>query len=157
MLWVMPPRELPDPHTLCAGIASVLEDYPEVAAAWLFGSAASDAPKDAHDLDVGLLLADPEQAPADCYMLLGDIASRLEALSAPLPVDLVVLDPLVQGPLFCHEVLLTGRLCYEADRDRRLDFASQVPVRAFDWRPTWELASKNGLAGYRRWLEERRP
>jgi hypothetical protein len=49
-------------------------------------------------------------------------------------------------------VLCNGSLAYEADRDRRVDFASETCVRAFDFRPTHELAVRGQKEGLLRRL-----
>jgi hypothetical protein len=58
-----------------------------------------------------------------------------------------------QGPLFGHNVLREGRRILETDRERRIDFESDTIVRAFDFRPTWELAAREQVGGMRRWLK----
>jgi len=90
----------------------------------------------------------------DHYWDLLTIAARLEAVAPGRPIDLVVLEP--QGPIFCHRVLSEGRLVYDADPDRRVDFESDTYVRYFDFLPTYELAAKHALEGFRQRLEQRR-
>ena len=68
-------------------------------------------------------------------------------------VDVVLLEP--QGPIFCHRVLCDGWLLYEKDRDRRIDFESETMVRAFDFRPTWELSTRGKVQAIRQWLKTR--
>jgi hypothetical protein len=58
-------------------------------------------------------------------------------------VDIVLLES--QGPIFCHKVLEEGKLIYEADAERRVDFVSETCVRYFDFLPTYELASSAAL------------
>jgi hypothetical protein len=84
--------------------------------------------------------------------MVGDMASRLETVTSPRPVDVILLED--QGPIFCHQVLSEGRLVYEADRERRLDFESETIVRALDFRPTWEIAAR-GASHRLRWLVHR--
>jgi hypothetical protein len=60
-----------------------------------------------------------------------------------------------QGPIFCHRVLCEGRRLYEGDHQRRVDFESEVIVRAHDFRPTYDLATRGKPAALRRWLRQR--
>jgi predicted nucleotidyltransferase len=148
-----------DTSALERRLRSVFNEAPELAAVYLFGSVARATDSERSDLDLGLLLR-ADRPEDDRHRFLGDLAVRLEAAAAPRAVDLVVLDG--QGPTFCHEVLLEGRLIYESDRERRIDFESDTIVRALDFRPTLELATKGYLPAFRRWLKsyrehERRP
>ncbi|MBI3272668.1 MAG: nucleotidyltransferase domain-containing protein [Planctomycetes bacterium] len=129
---------------------SILELFPEIAAVYLFGSVARGDATPASDVDLGLVFRRRGDTALDHHRLLGDLASRLEALAPRRPIDLVVLES--QGPLFCHRVLLEGALIYEADRDRRCDFESTSVVRALDFRPTYKLATRGRIAAFRRWL-----
>jgi len=135
-------------------MAPILAEYPVVAAAYLFGSCVRGELGDGSDVDVGLVLQRRGETALDHLRTLGELTARLEQATAPWPVDLVVLEP--QGPLFCHRVLLEGRLIYEADRARRVDFESDTYVRAFDFRPTFELATRGKRAALKRWLAEYR-
>jgi hypothetical protein len=82
------------------------------------------------------------------------MASRLEPLAPSGKVDVIALES--QGPIFQHRVLAEGRLVYERDRERRIDFEPDAHVRYFDWKPTYEIARRHHRAGFRRWLESRR-
>lgn len=133
----------------------ILGRYPRIAAAWLFGSAARGELREGSDVDVGLLLVDPRSTAADEYAMLGDLAARLEAVTAPRPVDIVLLEH--QGPVFAHQALIDGRRIVEHDRTRRIEFEAATVMRGIDFRPTWELARAGQLAGLRRRLRETRP
>jgi len=131
----------------------ILRGYPTIAAAYLFGSVSRGTDSERSDVDFGLLL-DPEGSEEELHRLLGDLAARLEDVTAPRPVDLVVLN--VQGPVFCHEVILEGHLVYESNRERRIDFESDTIVHALDFRPTLEIATRGYLPAFRRWLRSYR-
>ena len=109
--------EHPTGRELDAALARVLSGFEPIAAAWLFGSAARQEDGPDSDLDLGLLFRRRGDTALDHHRLLGDAASRLEAVVGPRPIDLVVLES--QGPVFCHGVLRDGRLVYESDRERR--------------------------------------
>lgn len=135
-------------------VAAVLSDFPEIAAAWVFGSEARGEPKPDSDVDIGLVFRRRGTTALDHHRDLRTIAARLEAATSGRLIDLVVLEP--QGPVFCHRVLSEGRLVYDADPERRIDFESETYVRYFDFRPTWELANRHALDGFREWLDGRR-
>lgn len=132
----------------------ILARYPQIAAAWLFGSAARDELRPDSDVDVGILLRDSRATAADAYELLGDLAARLEAVTAPRRVDLVLLEH--QGPVFAHEALIDGVMILEQDRQRRADFEAGAVMRGIDFRPTWEIARAGQLQGLRARLRRSR-
>jgi predicted nucleotidyltransferase len=138
---------------LAARLEPFFRQTPSIAAVYLFGSIARGSETSDSDIDLGLVLVEREPAD-DCHRLLGELAAQLEIVTAPRRIDLVILG--VQGPVFCHEVLLEGALIYEGDRERRIDFESDTIVRALDFRPTMELARKGYIDGYRRWLRSYR-
>jgi len=143
-----------DPATLIERMRPILGRHPEIAAAWLFGSAAREELRPDSDIDVGLLLRDPATKAADVYMMLGDLAARLEVVVAPRTIDLVLLEH--QGPIFAHEALIDGWLIFEPDRQRRVDFEATTVMRAIDFRPTWELATAGQAEGLRKRLRTMR-
>lgn len=137
-----------------AGIARICADYPELAAVYLFGShARGDARLDS-DVDIGVVFRRRGDTALDHYLMLGDLASRLEGPAGGRLLDIVVLEP--QGPIFCHQVLSEGRLVYEGDRERRIDFESETYSRYFDFKPTYDIATRGLLEATRRRLRERR-
>ncbi len=150
------------PHevsTLERRLRTIFREYPKIAAVYLFGSVLRGTDTEGSDLDLGLLL-DRDEPDKEHHRFLGDLAAQLEATGGSRPIDLVVLN--FQGPVFCHQVLLKGRLIYEHDRERRVDFESDTIVRALDFRPTLEIATRGYLPAFRRWLRsyrerERRP
>jgi predicted nucleotidyltransferase len=151
-----PPRHKPVPEHLreIAGeLGSVLSQHPEVAAAYVFGSVArGDATPDS-DLDVGIVFAQRGDTAREHVDLIGTLAAEIEGIGGFREVDIVVLES--QGPIFCHRVLSEGALVYERDPERRVDFESDTLVRAFDFRPTYELATRGQVKAFRRWLRAR--
>jgi uncharacterized protein len=142
------------PAELEAAVARVVGAYEPIAAAYVFGSCARGEATKNSDLDIGIVLRRRGESALDHHRTLADIASRLERLSPSGKVDVMVLES--QGPVFQHRVLRDGRLVYEADRERRIDFESDAHVRYFDWAPTYAIAQKAHRAGIRRWLESRK-
>lgn len=139
---------------LGARLGDALGAFPEVAAAWLFGSRGRGGHSPESDVDVAVLL----DASADRTDpgLLGGIASALEQAAGGLDIDLVALDVAKQGPVFCHRVLSEGKLVHDGDRVARVDFESRVYSRYLDYRPTWDIAAGRSVGGFRRWLRESR-
>lgn len=126
---------------------------PEVAAAYVFGSIARGTARPDSDLDVGLVFMSQNDDARTRFELIAQLADEIARRVGHERIDLVVLEP--QGPIFCHRVLCDGRLIYEGDRNRRIDFESDTIVRALDFRPTWEIATRGKVAGLRQWLKER--
>jgi predicted nucleotidyltransferase len=144
----------PTPQELVARVRAILARHPEIAAAWLFGSAARGQLRPDSDVDIGLLLQDPSARAADVYAMLGELTARLEVVVAPRTVDLVLLEH--QGPVFAHGALIDGLLIVEHDRQRRIDFESKTVMRGIDFRPTWELATAGQAAGLQKRLRSMR-
>ncbi len=141
-------------QTLDEAIAGVLASFPDVCAAWLFGSEARGEARPDSDIDVALLLRDRKKTALDVVQMLGSIAARLEQVAPGRRIDLVLIES--QGPVLQHRVLDEGRLVHDANAQRRVDFESDAYVRYFDFLPTHQLAERHALAGFRNWFEGRR-
>ena len=134
------------PPPIDLALAAQLRTFPEVAAAWLFGSEVRGEARADSDVDVALLLRERNQAASNVYLLLGRIAATLECAAPGRTIDLILIES--QGPAFQHRVLSEGRLIYEQDRERRVDFESDAYVRYFDFRPTQQIAERHALDGF---------
>jgi uncharacterized protein len=126
---------------------------PSVAAAWLFGSAARGSMRIDSDVDVGVVFV-AGMSSTEREQVLLDLASRLEAATAPHPVEVVALED--QGWVFIHRALSDGKRIVVHDDERRSEFEATAHVRYLDWKPTWDLAANEQQAGLRRWLAARR-
>jgi predicted nucleotidyltransferase len=133
------------------GIARVLRRFPEVAAGWLFGSVARGDARPESDVDVALLFKDKATTALSALPTLGRLAAFLEAVAPGRRIDVVLVE--AQGPIFQHNVLREGRLVYDAEPSRRVDFESDAYVRYFDFLPTYRIADRQALDGFRHWLE----
>jgi predicted nucleotidyltransferase len=129
----------------------VVARHPEIAAVWIFGSALRGQLRFDSDVDVAVLFR--KNTAVDRDLVLAELGARLEALASPYPVDAVDLG--AQGVIFAHGVLCTGRRVYEADRDWRVDFESTTCVRAFDFKPTHDLAVRGQRDGILRRLDDK--
>ncbi len=154
---VTPPRRHPAPDldALVAQIGPIVATYPEIAAAYLFGSVARGEAGPASDLDLGVVFRRRGDRALDHYWSLADLAVQLEGVGGFTNVDVVALEEL--GPLFRHQALLEGRCVHEADRERRIDFETDACAEAFDFAPTHAIADREFLGGVRRWLQRRAP
>jgi predicted nucleotidyltransferase len=117
---------------LASAVARILSERPDVIAAYLYGSAARG--EAAADLDIALLFRD---ADLDLRQL-GELSARIQAEGAPDGPE-VDLRPLAgTGPRFRANVLREGRLLYQVDRERRLEFEARALSEWLDFKPTWE-------------------
>jgi predicted nucleotidyltransferase len=134
-----------------SGLLPALEAAPAVAAAWVFGSMARGEARDDSDLDVAVLLRDRRATAVTLRRDLMDLAARLEQ-AAGHRIDLVVLG--LHDPIIAHRVLSDGVLVYDADRDRRIDFTSDVLARYLDWAPRYEATAARSLEANLAWARE---
>ncbi len=130
-----------------------LRGDPLVAAAWLFGSASRDALREDSDVDVALILRNPEDSAASRRRELADLAARCEARLGR-PIDVVVLG--LHDPVIAHRVLSEGTLLVDDDRARRVQFTTDVVARYLDWAPLYEAAAARSLAVNRAWARGQR-
>jgi predicted nucleotidyltransferase len=116
---------------LRAAAGRLLPRYPEVIAAYLFGSAARGEP--AGDLDVALaVLAPPSTA------RLETLAANLQAEGAPNG-PMVDLRPLWgSAPRFRATVISEGRLLDQASAERRIEYEARSLGEWLDFKPTWQ-------------------
>ncbi|MDX2055153.1 MAG: nucleotidyltransferase domain-containing protein [Polyangiaceae bacterium] len=140
--------------TVDQDIAHVLGGFPEVTTAWLFGSEARGQARPESDVDVAILLRDRRLTALEVLPMLGHLAAKLEAVAPGRRIDLVLLEH--QGPVFQHRVLSEGRLVYDVEPARRVDFESDSFVRYFDFLPTHEIAERHALSGLGAWFEGER-
>lgn len=143
-----------DTHPRAPSLSAALEPFEQVSAAWLFGSHARSEPRADSDVDVAVLL--DRSADRTDPTLLGNLASALEQAAGGLLIDLVILDIDAQGSIFCHRVLAEGVLLHERDRRARIDFESRTYSQYLDFRPTWDIAARRSVSGFRKWLREHR-
>jgi uncharacterized protein len=137
-----------------AAISKVLRLFPEVSAAWLFGSVARGDARLDSDLDVALLFRTRGTTVLDNYELFGRIAAQLEAVAPGRRIDIVSVE--AQGPVFQHRVLSEGRIVHDAEPSRRVDFESDAYVRYFDFAPIHERAQRVAAAGFVAWFGSRK-
>jgi uncharacterized protein YutE (UPF0331/DUF86 family)/predicted nucleotidyltransferase len=145
-----PPEPAPD--AIAAALAGVLAELPEVdvAAAWLFGSAARGALHRESDVDVGVLLRwDRHRDRADRFDAGIRLAGRLQA-ALRRPVDLVVLND--APPLLGRAFVTGGRPLLIRDPEAAHRHVRDVQLRAADlapWLQRLRQRKRESLRGWR--------
>jgi len=140
---------VPASHDISSAVQAALRTRPEVPVGYVFGSRARGDARADSDLDVGLVFSRGVER-AERERVAVAVAVAVARGTGVERVDVVDLDE--QGPIFCHRVLCEGERVHEVDTARRVDFESDTLVRAFDFRPTYELATRGKVSGLRRWL-----
>ncbi|MGQ9558016.1 MAG: nucleotidyltransferase domain-containing protein [Desulfurispora sp.] len=104
-------------------VSRVLVDFPQVAAAYIFGSALELSRPDS-DIDLGLVLQkDIAPDSQSAFLLEGQIAARLEPVDGRV-FDINFIDP--ARPILAVRIFHQGRLIYCQDRDRLSDVMEQA-------------------------------
>ena len=117
-----------------------ISQYPEVIAAYLYGSAVTGKMNPMSDVDVAILLQ--EQTPHR-----RELSISFYILSAIQEIfhregDVKVLNRITDLP-FLHEVLSTGKLIYERDRNIHREFVAETIIAYLDFKPAYEIALRN--------------
>lgn len=112
----------PDLRRVEAHLVPVLEWFPQVVGAYLFGSSL-ESWRPESDVDVGLVLSANNLTDAEIDMLVGDIALAV-GRPANRTVDLVVLNRC--GIVFAFRVLSHGKLFFVRDADALGEFIERV-------------------------------
>ncbi len=99
--------------TIKDNILLELRDIPGVDAVYLFGSSVNGKMTGISDIDLAILFSENKIVDIDRL----DIMSRLSS-AAGRDVDLVILND--ASPLLYHEILLTGKLILENNRECRI-------------------------------------
>jgi predicted nucleotidyltransferase len=130
---------------LARAVSAEVAKRQQIAAAWIFGSAARGEADADSDLDLAVLLR-PE-ATTEALDWLYDLAASLEPVSPSGHVDIVLLGR--QGSVFRHRILSEGVLVHDADPDARIAFEGRTICEYLDWKPTHDIAMRVTFAGLR--------
>lgn len=122
-----------------------LDQYPEISAAYLFGSAAKQKLRPLSDVDLALLLT-PDTSFSRMLSLICDVASDIQELFQK-EGDVKILNRMNDLP-FLYEILSTGNLIFEGDRQFHRSFVARSIIEYLDFKPVYERMLKN----YRRYL-----
>lgn len=130
-------------------IKDIFNEYPYLASAYLFGSQAKGKSGRMSDVDIAALLKEPHPMGKDLIHAMDYLAFRIEEVLKK-EVDIVELN--MQGLIFQHNVLRTGRVIYDADPDFRIRFEMRVISNFCDFEPTLRFMNKYYFEGYKRRL-----
>ncbi|MFZ5592470.1 MAG: nucleotidyltransferase domain-containing protein [Bacillota bacterium] len=124
-------------------VSRVLVDFPQVAAAYIFGSALELSRPDS-DIDLGLVLQkDIAPESREAFLLEGQIAARLEPVGGRV-FDINFIDP--ARPILAVRIFNQGRLIYCRDQDRLSDVMEQVSRLYAEVYPRYRQALEEMLA-----------
>lgn len=122
-----------DRATLHAAIDGAVSGHPEIAAAYLYGSAARGTATPLSDIDLGLLFRDAEGSFRERLATAVEIGSAIARELSGARVDARDLDEL---PLAIVGAVLTdGELVVSNDEERRVAFERDTRLRYFDFLP----------------------
>ncbi len=117
-----------------------LSQYPEIVAAYLFGSVVTGKINPMSDVDVALLLQ--EQTPFRRELSIAfDVMSYVQKIFHR-EGDVKVLNRIKDLP-FLHEVLSKGKLIYERDPGIHRSFVAETVIAYLDFKPAYEIALRN--------------
>lgn len=131
-------------------LGAIFKDYPYIAAAYLFGSYATDKKGPMSDVDIAVLLKEPCPEGRELLHKMNYLSYQLEDALQAGEVDLIELNK--QGLIFQHNVLRTGKLIYDADPVFRIGFTAKVISNYCDFEPTLRFMNNYYFDGYRRRL-----
>lgn len=132
-----------DPSSLRAAVEAAVSGHPEIAAVYLYGSAARERATPLSDVDLGLLFTEPAGSFRDRLATAARIGSAIARAHPDVDVDARDLEEL---PLAVVGAVLTeGVLVVSNDERRRVDFERETRLRYFDFLPVHraEVAEAN--------------
>ena len=119
-------------------VCDYFAQHSEILAAYIFGSQAKGRGSKLSDVDIAVLLREGID-PIQQFKLRLQFMVDLEGIYRRW-VDVVILNQ--AKPLLQHQVLKYGRLLYESERERRIQFEVMARKVYFDIKPGLELQSK---------------
>lgn len=122
-------------------LTHTLNKYPEVIAAYLFGSTASDKARFGSDVDVAVFFEEKLSKEEKFDLRLTLIATLEDVLS----IEVDVVDLSAVSLTFQHQVLRTGKLLFERDKQQRIAYEVRLRQEYFDFRPYIEHYQKTVL------------
>ncbi len=134
---------MPTPDGVRTALAVVAEGIPELAAAYLYGSAVTGNAGPGSDLDIALVLVDgAEPGPLFAETVSARLAERL-GFAGEVDAHRVDHLPLpVRG-----RVVTEGVLVFERDPERRVEFETSTRRLYFDFLPFLERDAREALGG----------
>lgn len=126
-------------------LENIFKEYPYIASAYLFGSYSSGKEGPMSDVDIAILLKDNAPEGRELIHEEDYLAYRIGKSLGVNQVDLIDLNS--QGLIFCHNVLKTGRLIYDADIAIRIRFETRAISYFCDFEPTLRFMERFHLQG----------
>lgn len=121
-----------DNARLRAAIASVMTAYPQVVAAYHYGSSARG--ESARDIDVAVVVDRAALRTIDVER----IAQRMATECGRRLEDFDVRVVNEADPVFLGNLMREGKRCYERDLDARVAFEVQAMSTWLDFQPVWD-------------------
>jgi len=116
-----------------------------IIAVYLFGSCLSCDGRESSDIDLAFLLdeesyrSDPIVAMSPAYLMAAQIGIKLDK-----ETDVTILNS--SSLEIAYEVVTTGKLLFEIDPDRRMEYEIKIKGMYFDFRPFLEELRSKSLA-----------
>lgn len=114
-------------------LKEISRQYPEVAAAYLFGSHAGGRPTPLSDIDIGIIMA-RELPDMESFRIEMSLAGELEKIFETDNIDLVVLN---KAPLPIQYNATCGKLLFSNDEEKRSDFVEYARKYYIDCLPIY--------------------
>ena len=115
-----------------------------IVAVYLFGSlvGASYGAKSRPDIDIGVVL-DEDSPYHDNLEAKFRVSEELERVLSKKSedIDVVILNDV--SPVIAHEVIKTGNILWEKDREKRADFEVKAELKYYDTKPLREFFWEN--------------
>lgn len=108
-----------------------LQSRPEIVAAYLFGSVAAGRAHKFSDVDIALLLAEGVES-RRAWDLMLEAMGEAESVFGRR-ADVVILNDV--GLVFTFQVLKSGKVIFERDRDARCRFEMRARSEYYDYQP----------------------
>ena len=132
-----------DHDRLTAAVQALGEDEPEVAVIYLFGSAATGSAHPRSDIDLAVVLRDPDAPSVQDPLLAERLAATLQLALPAHEIDLHLAHRLplpVRG-----RVVTTGRPLFVRDDAVRVEFETSTRRLYFDFLPFLERNAREGI------------
>jgi predicted nucleotidyltransferase len=133
---------------------SRFSQYPEIVAAYLFGSAVTGRKNPMSDVDVAILLQEPTPLRRELSISFHIMSAVQETFHRE--GDVKVLNRITDLP-FLHEVLSKGKLVYERDPAVHRAFVAETVIAYLDFKPAYEIALRNYARSLKRGKSQYHP
>ncbi len=121
-------------------ISKHISNYPEINAAYFFGSYVSGKYTPMSDIDIALLLNDRIEVNR-IYSIIFHLSSKIFEIYS-ITADIKILNNITDLP-FLFDVLSSGHLIYERDKYMHCLFVEKTLQSYQDFKPLYEIALKN--------------